>query len=246
MQIITVAITKGGTGKTTTSAALAQAAKHDGQKVLAIDLDPQCNLSFFIGADTSHRGSYELFEGVPAADLIQQTRQGIDVLSASPNLATLTTYRGSAKRLQNALEPIKGSYNLIIIDTPPTMGELHYNALQGSTGLIIPLETDGNSLQGLYQITDVAKQMQTSNPELKITGVILTKFDPWPKINRHYQQAIIDAGQRIGAPYLSAIRAGISIREAQALQTDLYSYAPTSKPATDYIQLYKIIKECRA
>lgn len=243
MQILTAAVIKGGTGKTTTAAALAQAAAAAGKKVLAIDLDPQANFTFFIGADQNSPGSYELLHGTDPAQLIQQTAQGIDAISASPDLATERTTPASAKRLQTALDPLKSDYDLIVIDTPPQMGELTFNALQAATGLIIPLETDNSSLQGLYQIADIAHQMQRSNPALTITGVVLTRYDSRPKLNRYLQEVIAERGQEIGAPFLIGIRPGIAIREAQALQQSLFDYAPRSNPAQDYKKLYEMIME---
>lgn len=243
MQVITTAVIKGGTGKTTTAAALAQAAVASGKRVLAIDLDPQANLTFSLGADQNTGGSYQLLNGAAARDVIQATEQGIDTIAASPDLATERTRPGSAKRLQAVISPLKKSYDLIIIDTPPTMGELTFNALQAATGLLIPLETDNSSLQGLYQITDIAHQMQSSNPDLDIIGVVLTRYDARPKINRYLQQVIAERGEEIGAPFLMGIRPGIAIREAQAMQQSLFEYAPTSKPARDYKELYdKIAK----
>ena len=243
MQIITAAVIKGGTGKTTTCTALAQAAVKAGKKVLAIDLDPQANFTNAIGADQTRPGSYQLLNGTPAEQLIQQTPQGIAAISASPDLATVKTTPASAKRLQKALEPLHGVFDVCFIDVPPMLGELLYNALQASTGLIIPLETDTNSLQGLYHITDIANQMQHSNPDLKIIGVILTRYDNRPKINRFLQSEIEAKGQEVGAPYLMAIRSGIAVREAMAMQQSLFDYAPHSKPATDYERLYKKIME---
>lgn len=243
MQIITAAVIKGGTGKTTTCAALAQAAAKAGKKVLAIDLDPQANFSNALAADQNQPGSYQLLNGAPAAQLIQTTPQGIYAIAASPDLATVKTTPGSAKRLQRALEPLKGGFDLCFIDTPPTMGELQYNALQASTGLIIPLEADTNSLQGLYQITDIAQQMQRSNPALSIIGVILTRYDSRPKINRYLQSVIAEKGQEIGAPFIMAIRNGVAVREAAAMQQSLYDYAPHSKPAADYKKLFEKIME---
>lgn len=243
MQILTTAVIKGGTGKTTTAAALAQAAKAAGKKVLAIDLDPQANLTFFIGADQNAGGSYDLLHGADPGEVIQHTAQGIDVIPASPDLATERTAPASAKRLEEAIKPLRRRYNLIVIDTPPQMGELTFNALQAATGLIIPLETDNSSLQGLYQITDIAHQMQRSNPKLIIKGVILTRYDQRPKLNRYLQEVIANAGREIGAPYLMGIRPGIAIREAQAMQRSIYEYAPKSKPAQDYKTLYERIKE---
>ena len=134
MQILTIADQKGGTGKTTTTVALAQAAQAKGLKVLAIDLDPQANLTFALNADTRAKGSFELLNGEQARKTIQQTAQGIYTIAASRNLATVTTTTGSAKRLQKALQPIKNIYDLIVIDTPPTAGELNttlYKRVQG-------------------------------------------------------------------------------------------------------------------
>lgn len=243
MQILTTAVIKGGTGKTTTAAALAQAAAAAGKKVLAIDLDPQANFTFFIGADQNTPGSYQLLHGAEPGQLIQQTAQGIAAIAASPDLATERTTPASAKRLQQAIEPLKGEFDLIIIDTPPQMGELTFNALQAATGLIIPLETDNSSLQGLYQITDIAHQMQRSNPALSIIGVILTRYDNRPKLNRYLRDVIADKGQEIGAPFLMGIRPGIAIREAQAMQQSIFDYAARSNPAQDYKTLYEMIQE---
>lgn len=243
MKIITIASQKGGTGKTTTAAALAQAAAKAGKRVLAIDLDPQGNFSAAVAANTSLPGSYELLTGTPAAQTIQETEQGVFTMAASPDLATIRTKAGSARRLQQALEPLKKSFDLCLIDTPPQMGDLTYNALQASSGVIVPLETDSNSLQGLFLLDDIVRQMQQSNPGLSITGVILTRYDNRPKINRFFRDAIAERGRELGAPLLGTIRAGVAIREAQALQQSLFDYAPHSKPAQDYKKLYHTIME---
>ena len=105
MQIITTVNQKGGTGKTATAAALAQAAAHNGRKVLAIDLDPQCNLSFALDA-AGGGTSLDLLEGTPARRIIQ-TINAVDLIPASWSLATLKSAPGSAKRLEKALQPIK-------------------------------------------------------------------------------------------------------------------------------------------
>lgn len=242
MQVITIAIQKGGTGKTTTAAALAQAAAHKGRKVLAIDLDPQANLSFTLGADTNRAGSFEIIQGQNAAELIQRTTAGIDVIPAGPGLSTITSSRGSARRLQTAVEPLKRLYDLIIIDTPPTAGELQYNALQAATGLIIPLQADIYNLQGLYQMADTARQIQASNPQLDILGFILTQYDQRSTLSKAMCKTITEQAAAINIPFLGTIRAGVAIREAAALQRSLYEYAPKSKPAQDYAQIYEALK----
>ena len=242
MQIITTAVQKGGTGKTTTAAALAQAAAFEGQRVLCVDLDPQANYTFVLSADQNAPGSYQMLHGAPAAELIQTTPQGLDVIPASPDLATEQTKPNSARRLADALEPVKHEYDFIFIDTAPTFGELTFNALRASTGLIIPLETDTNSLQGLYNVVDIARQMQGHNDALQILGTVLTRYDKRSNLNKHLKAVIEENGREAGAPLLGTIRAGVAIREAQALQRNLYEYAPKSNPARDYMAIYKAIK----
>ena len=243
MQIIAVANQKGGTGKSTTAAALAQAAAAQGKKALAVDLDPQGNLSFALGADMRRGTSFDLLEGKPAARLIQHSRTGPDIIPASLHNSTISSSRGSAKRLQAALLPLKLSYDIIIIDTPPTAGELQYNALQAATALIIPLQAEIYSLQGLYQIAETAEQIKKTNPALTAAGVILTRHNDRSTIARQMQENIKAAAQQMEIPYLGAIREGVAIREAQALQVSLYEYAPKSKPALDYMDIFKKIME---
>ncbi len=241
MRIITTAIQKGGTGKTTTAAALAQAAAKRGRRVLAIDLDPQGNLSFCMGADTTGPGSYELLQGTPAADLIQHMAAGIDVIPASMGLAAAKTETGSARRLATALQPIKG-YSLVVVDTPPTAGELQYNALQAATGLIIPLQADVYNLQGLYQMIDTARQIMRTNPTLTIEGVVFTNYDGRSTIARQMRQTIEDKAAAMGVPCLGTVRGAAVIKEAAALQQSLYDYAPKSKPAADYMAILDALK----
>lgn len=245
MEIYTTAIQKGGTGKTTTAAILAQAAAHRGRRVLAIDLDPQCNMTFALAANAAPGtgSSYDLLTGTPAAELIQTTAQGLDVIPAAWDLSTISSGKGSARRLQRAIEPIRGDYDCIIIDTPPTAGELQYNAMQAATGLIIPLQADIYNLQSLYQITDTARQIQGSNPALQITGIVFTQFDGRSTIARQMKETIESQAAAMGVPSLGVIRAAVVVKEAAALQQSLFSYAPKSKPAADYLALYEKITQ---
>lgn len=243
MNIYAIAVQKGGTGKTTTAAALAQAAAIHKKgrrllRVLAIDLDPQGNLSFALAADPNRPGSADLLEGAPAAELIQKSPQGLDVIPAGWSLSTVKSAPGSARRLQKALEPIRDDYDLIFIDTPPTAGELQYNAMQAATRLIIPLETDAYNLQSLLQILQAARQFQKSNAALKIAGVLLTKYDGRAIINRQLREAMEATAARNSIPFLGTIRKSVSIQEAAALQRSLFEYAPKSKPAADYMQIF--------
>ena len=241
MKIFTTAVVKGGTAKTTTCTALSQIAAAAGQRVLAIDLDPQANFSSYIGADPNQPGSYDLLNGTTAAaQLIQQTEQGI---FASRNLSVIKTTPASAMKLQKALEPLKNNFDVCFIDTPPGILELQNVALHAATGLIIPLEPDSSSLQGLYQIADMANHAKKRNPDLSFTGIVLTKYDNRPAINRYLKDVLIEKGAEMGIPYLMDIRQGIKVREAQAMQQSLFEYAPRSNPAKDYKKLYEMIME---
>lgn len=244
MQIITAAAIKGGTGKTTTAGALAQAGAKAGKRVLAIDLDPQASLSIWLHANLQHPGSYDLITGRAGPDeTIQATPSGIYIMTGNANLTAIKTKPGSARRLEQALRPILQAFDLIMIDTAPAMGELQNNALYASTGLVIPLETDSSSLQALYQIVDIARHIQQDNPALKICGTVLTKYDARPRINRVLRDAIKENGAEIGAPLLAEIRTGVAIREAMAMQQSIFEYAPRSKPAQDYAALYQKLME---
>lgn len=243
--ILTIAFQKGGCGKTTTAAVLAQAAAHKGRRVLAIDLDPQGNLSLALGADTTAPGnSYKLLTMRPAAEQIQTTGQGLDTIPAAWDLATLTTSKGSARRLQMALEPIRDNYDLIILDTPTQAGELQYNALQASDGLVIPLEADVYNLQSLYQTVNTARQIQNTNDHLQIMGFVLTKFaDARTRFGRQLRDIMTDKAAALDVPYLGAIRYTIAVKEAAALQQSLFDYAPRSTAAADYMELYERITQ---
>lgn len=238
MEILTVAVQKGGTGKTTTAAALLQAAKTKGLKVLAIDLDPQSNLTYTLAGDLKHAGSYELLSGTPAADVIQTTRLGIDLIAGSTNLQLI---RENTRLLEEAITPIKENYDLIVIDTPPTAGILQYNALQAAKGLIIPMQADIYNLQSLYQIVDTAKQFMKSNKELSIKGIVFTMNSDRSTLARQMQDKIINAASGLGVNYIGDIRKGVAIKEAAAMQLSLYDYAPTSNPAIDYMSILQRI-----
>lgn len=241
-EILTVTMQKGGVAKTTTAAALAQAAAFTGKKVLAIDLDPQGQLSFALGANTNAGNTYNLLmDQASAEDVIQHTTQDLDVIPAGRELQAITGGKGTARRLQRAIEPIRGRYNLIIIDTPTAPGELSYNAIQAATGLIIPMQADIFDLQSFYQTIETAEMFRESNPELTITGIVITMFDSRSNISKQMQKTVINKAAAQGVPYLGTVRRGVAIREAIAFQESLYSYAPRSNPARDYMEVFNYI-----
>lgn len=243
-KIITIAVIKGGTAKTATCATLAQAAAHEGKRVLCIDLDAQANLTMRLKADTNAPGALELLGGAPAKDLIQETEQGIDVIASSIDLASLKEGADSSiYMLSEAIAPIARKYDYIFIDTPPRLNITTYNALQASNGLLIPLEADPDSLQGMYQIIDIANIIKSSNPKLKILGCCITRYNKRAKLTQFFRNLIEKAGKENGCKLIAEIRQGIALQEAQALKVSLYDYAPKSKPAIDYMSLYKTISK---
>lgn len=244
MRTITVAFQKGGVGKSTTASALAQAAQHKGYRVLAVDADPQGNLSYSLGAAAGGAGTLELIEGTaPPEELIQTTAQGIDVIPANWNLAAVQSGKGSARRLRKALQPLKEMYDYCIIDTPTAAGELQYNALMATDGLILPMQANAYNLQTLYQMAETVQGIQQSNPDLRVLGFILTQHNDRTTLAKQMQQTITDEADALGIPYLGAIRKAVAVEEAAALQESLYEYAPNSKPAKDYMMLFESIEK---
>ena len=241
MKIFTSAVIKGGTGKTTTTAALAQLAVSQGKKVLAIDTDPQSNLTIMLGGDSNVTGTNQLLQGVVFADCVQHTEQDIDLISGNPELAV---FDGKSNSLKKAIEPIKKDYDYIFIDTPPMIGKLTYNALFACDELLIPLESDMNSLEGLFQITDIAKRINTKRAEnpLIVAGVVLTRYDGRAKLNKLIRDKIENACNDMSIPFLGCVRTSIAIREAQAMQKSIYIYAQKCNSAIDYLNIYTKIK----
>lgn len=240
--VIAVTIRKGGTGKTTTAAALAQAAAYTGRRVLAIDLDSQGNLSQALGVRaTADRNAYLLMMHTrSAAETVIESKQGLNVIPAAIDLATIPDTTGAARRLQSALEPIRGDYDLIVIDTPAA-GILQYNALQAATAAVFPVHADSYGIQSIYQITDVTRQFMRTNPALTFAGVLLASYDGRPKHARAIRDAIRSQAEALGVSYIGEVRRGVAIQEAATLQRSLYEYAPNSKPAADYLQALQFI-----
>ena len=237
--IVTCSIVKGGTGKSSTATALCQAAAHNGKKALLVDLDPQGSATLRMGGSREAPGAFDLLRGARPEEVTQHTPQNVDIIAGSRDLSTLTTSKGSARRLSLALEEIRGKYDLIAVDLAASLGEMLYNALYACDKLIIPMETDSGGIDGLLEVIETARKIRPDNlPEI---GVIMTRYDGRANINRQIRDQIAAGAPSVGAKYWGEIRAGVAIREAQMLHVSIYDYAPKSKPALDYMELYKTI-----
>lgn len=243
--IIAVCNQKGGQAKSTTAQAIATGATKIGRKSLAIDLDPQGNLSFSMGGNGADAGTYELITGkLKPGQIIQHTQQG-DIIPASISLATADsklTGDNRATALRDALRPIKSKYDVITIDCPPTLNILLINALMAADIVIIPITADMYALQGLYLLKDSIQDAQKVNAGLKIGGVLFTKHNTRTVLARELTEVITEKCGELHIPiYKTTIREGVAIREAQTQRASIFDYAPKSKPAADYMQLIKEI-----
>lgn len=235
----TITNQKGGAGKTTTAAALASGLALKGYNPLLIDLDPQCNLTFITGARASGASALGVLTGeISAAAAIQHTGAG-DLIPGSKHLSgadILFTDTGKEYRLKEALEPLRGQYSHIIIDTPPALGVLTVNALTASGAVIIPAQADILSLQGIEALSETMKPVKRyTNPGLQIEGVLLTRYSPRSVLSREIAQLAQQIAARLHTRVFRAtIRDSVTVREAQISQQTLFQYAPRAKVTADY------------
>lgn len=243
MRITAIATQKGGTGKTTTAQALVDGLTLAGYKPLAIDADPQGNLTQALGAAPGS-GLYDALKKGRILKYIQSTDQG-DILAATPELIQAqiqTGKRGQEYALRDALEALDGRYDHVIIDCPPGLGVLTLNALTAAQDVVIPMEAAVFSLQGLAQLYSTLQLIQQkSNPDLKIAGILLNKFNPRSVVARDMRAAIEETAAKIGTQvYKATIRQAVAIQEAQTLQENilLNFRAKVAADLADFIKEY--------
>ena len=243
--ILTVAFGKGGTGKTSTAAALADYARMHGKRVLCVDCDPQANFTFALGGNPAAPGLYAvLTDQMQAAQVIQHTQRA-DILPAGRDLSaaemTLANMPGREYVLKEALAPLCGQYDLIMIDTQPALNMLLYNALTASDAVILPMQANSFSVMGLYQMQMTIDTIRKrTNSALTVAGILLVKFKPRQTLAADLRSDIDQQAQSMGTKVFDTfIHEGIAIEQAQAMRQSIFEYAPTSRPASDYKALYE-------
>lgn len=248
MNVITVASQKGGTGKTTTAAAVSCWALEHGLKTVVVDLDPQASLTHIFGGDGNISGAYELLKGTPAEQLVQSCDGLPDLISASLQLAgaesEFSTKPGRDFFLKKALDGAESRWDLAVIDTPPMLGTLLVNALTASNKVIIPLQVDTFAAQAVYQLMSTIEQVREyCNRELIVAGVLPTRYSNRTVLARDLLEDLEEKCGTLGLPLLPAISEGVAVRESQTMQQSLFTYAPKTKPAQDYSAVIQQILE---
>lgn len=238
-ECIAVINQKGGVGKSTTSNAIGAGLFQRGYKVLFIDLDAQGNLSYSMKCENKPLSSLEVLTGTATAREATLTTPQGDIIPASPALAsadTIITDTGREYRLKEALEPLKEVYDYIIIDTPPALGTLTINALTACDSVIIPAQADIYSLQGIGQLNQTIQTVKRyCNSDLTIKGIVITRYSPRAVLTRDMTDLLEDTAKQLNTKvFASRIRECIALKEAQASQTDIFTYNPRSNAGIDY------------
>ena len=216
--VLVLANQKGGVAKTTTTINLGVALKERGCRVLALDLDPQSNLSMSQGIDIESLGTtmYDVLVGGASLAEVIHARE-IDVAAAGIELAgaelALSGMIGRERALDRAIKPFRDLYDFILIDTPPSLGLLTINAMVAADGVVVPVQCEYLSLRGLAQLRQTLTQVREHlNPRVDIVGIIPTMYDGRTV---HGREAVAILEENFG-DIVYATRIGKTIKFAEA------------------------------
>ena len=246
-KVIAFANQKGGVAKTTSAIALAQALALDGKKILFFDLDPQENASNTLRLDRdNYPGLYDLMTA-PTNDAtifsrcLQQVEgcKNITAIRGDLRLSSADLQfnrQGREFMIREQLEDKKNAFDVVIMDTPPTLGILTVNALTGTDTVVVPISPDGYSLQGFYQLYENIRAIKKySNPDLKIGGILVTRYVPNTIVSREIHEIAKEYAELVGTKvYNSTIRQTVMVSESISAQQGIMLFAPNSTAAQDY------------
>jgi len=240
-QIISFANQKGGVAKTTTTLNLAVAFAESGNRVLAIDLDPQGNLTMSQGIDPDkvEASMYDvLVDHIPIREVIAERE--IDIAVASIDLAgaeiAMSMQIGRERSLEKALSAVVDDYDFVCIDTPPSLGLLTVNALTASDKVIVPVQCEYLSMRGLVQLQNTLQMIRENlNPRVHIEGILPTMLD---SRTVHAKEAVEILEENFGElVFKSRIRKAIKFAEAPVRGSSVLKYDPKGNAANYYREL---------
>jgi chromosome partitioning protein len=240
-QVIAFANQKGGVAKTTTTLNLGVALAERGKRVLAIDLDPQSNLTMSQGIDPDdlERSMFDvLVHKIPIEEIIVQRE--VDLAVASIDLAgaelAMSSMIGRERALQKALLPLRSVYDYVLVDTPPSLGLLTINALTAADSVIVPVQCEYLSLRGLIQLENTLSMIRENlNPDVRIRGILPTMFDGR---TLHSREAVEILQENFGSlVFDTRIRKTIRYAEAPVKGTSVLKYDSNGNAARAYRDL---------
>jgi chromosome partitioning protein len=242
-EVIAFANQKGGVAKTTTTLNLAAAFVESGHRTLCVDLDPQSNLTMSQGVDPDSL-EVSMYDVLVNHTSIREviTSKEVDVACASIDLAgaeiAMSTQIGRERSLQKALEEVRGEYEFICIDTPPSLGLLTINALTAADKVIVPVQCEYLSMRGLIQLQNTLAMIRDNlNPNVKIEGILPTLVDTRTV---HAKEAIELLEENFGDKvFASRIKKTVRFAEAPVKGMSVLKYDPDGKAAFAYRELAK-------
>ena len=247
-KVIAIANQKGGVGKTTTSINLSASLAHFGQHVLIVDCDPQGNATSGLGINRNTRRSiYDvLIKNFNPLYALQMTGYGVTVLPANIDLAgaeiELVSMNQRELKLRDALDKVRGNYDYIIIDCPPSLGLLTINALTAADAVLSPLQCEFYALEGITQLFKTVEIVRANlNPLLFVEGIVMTMFDVRTK---HHQHVVEEVREGLGyLVYKTVIPRSVRLAESSSYGKPVIYYDKDSRSAEVYLELAKEVLE---